>query len=76
MIQHCCGYFRFLLHLRNSPSGIDKHHITLADEKQLSVILRIDGVSWVTCCRPWSQGIVKGVSAHFVTIRTVLHMIT
>nr|CAD7441895.1 unnamed protein product [Timema bartmani] len=30
----------------------------------------------VTCRHPWSQGLVRGASAHFVTIRTVLHLIT
>nr|CAD7445294.1 unnamed protein product [Timema bartmani] len=44
--------------------------------KQLPVILRIDGVSRVTCSHTWSQGLVQGAAAHFVTIRTVVHSIT
>nr|CAD7458061.1 unnamed protein product [Timema tahoe] len=40
--------------------------------KQLPVKLRIDGVSRVTCSHTWSQGLVQGAAAHFVTIRTEL----
>nr|CAD7265292.1 unnamed protein product [Timema shepardi] len=42
----------------------------------LRVKLRIDSVSRVTCCHPWSQGLVRGASAHFVTLQTVLHLMT
>nr|CAD7431156.1 unnamed protein product [Timema monikensis] len=36
----------------------------------LPVKLRTDGVSRVTCRHTWSQGLVQGAAAHFVTIRT------
>nr|CAD7451977.1 unnamed protein product [Timema tahoe] len=47
------------------------HYSSRRKIKQLPVILRIDGVSRVTCSHTWSQGLVQGAAAHFVTIRTV-----
>nr|CAD7456181.1 unnamed protein product [Timema tahoe] len=52
------------------------HYSSRRKIKQLPVILRIDGVSRVTCSHTWSQGLVQGAAAHFVTIRTVVHSIT
>nr|CAD7267429.1 unnamed protein product [Timema shepardi] len=53
------------------------NHVVLADGKLNSCQskLDIDGVSRVTCRHPWSQGLVRGASAH-LTIRMVLHLIT
>nr|CAD7423330.1 unnamed protein product [Timema monikensis] len=70
--------------LANYATELDKyqyqvfrsHYSNRQKIKQLPVKLRINGVSSVTCRHPWSQGLVRGASAHFVIIRTVLQLIT
>nr|CAD7203689.1 unnamed protein product [Timema douglasi] len=73
-----CGYIRIVKHSQHNNknrTGIDSYS-SRRKVKQLRVKLRIDGVSRVTCCHPWSQGLVRGASARFVTLRPVLHLMT